>query len=102
MRLGSKDFVPITVGNSLILELQPAIVEDISEQLEDFSSSTTIFRFKVFWPSLLDLHAWIGRVWETFISGTTQIYPVAKDFCIVKFDSTEDRNVILHRGFSWD
>lgn len=43
--LGSKDFVPVDVGNSLILELDSSIVEDISEQLDDFSSLATIFRF---------------------------------------------------------
>ena len=89
-RSGSKVAVPVVVGNSLILELEPTVVEDISKQLDDFSSSAAIFCFKGFWPSLLDLHAWIGRVWEPFLSGTAQIYPVTRGFFIVKFDLTED------------
>ena len=64
--------------------------------MEDFSSLATIFFFKGFWCSLLDLYAWIGHIWEPFISSIAQIYPIARDFFIVKFDSIEDRNAILH------
>ena len=67
---GATGSVPVGVGASLFLELELEVVEDISEQIDNFSSSTTIFRFKGFWPSLQDLHAWIGRVWEPFLSRT--------------------------------
>ena len=69
--------------------------------MDDLSSSANIFHFKGFWPSLSYLHAWIGRVWEPFISSITQIFLVARGFFIVQFDSTDEINAILHRGFSW-
>ena len=100
-RLESKIPVPMVTGNSLFLEFEPEVVADISDQLVDFASKAAIFRFKGFWPSLLDLHAWIGRVWKPLLSGSAQIYPVARGFFIVKFDSTDDRNAILSHVFAW-
>ena len=69
-RLESKIPVPMATGNSLFLEFEPEVVTAISAQLVDFASKAAIFRFKGLWPSLLDLHAWIGRVWKPFLSGT--------------------------------
>ena len=92
--------VPMAASNRRIV-LEDEIVDEKSTYVDDFSSTATIFHFKGFWPSLSDLHAWIFRVWEPFILGTTQIYPMARGFFIVKFDSIEDRNAILWHGFSW-
>ena len=98
--LGLQEVVPVVVCNPISMDLDSEISDEISMYVDDFSSMAAIFWFKGFRPSLSALHAWISREWEPLISDKAQIYPVARGFSIVKFASTDDRNAILHYGFS--
>ena len=91
--------VPIAVSNPLKIDLKSNIVDEISICMADFSTNVAIFYFKGFWPSLLDLHAWISHFWDPIISKTIHIYPMPRGFFIVKFESTADKDAILHHVF---
>ena len=93
--------VPIIVSNPVII-LDSNIVDEISTQVEDYSSTSVIFCFRGFWPSLSDLHASISKFWEPLVSDSVQIFPMVNGFFIVKIASMEDRNAIIRHGFSWE
>lgn len=65
---GFHDTLPIVVCNPKRLHLNSSIVDEISINMDDLLVYVFVFHFKDFWPSLLDLHAWISRVWDPFIS----------------------------------
>lgn len=68
-----------------------------------FVAHGLICRFKGFWPSLPELHAWISKHWEPLIFGTVYIFPLSKGFFIAKFDIIGDRNYIMcDYFFSWN
>ncbi len=56
VHLGTCAIVPIIVSNPMII-LDSNIVDEISNQVEDYSSILAIFHFRGFWPFLSDLHA---------------------------------------------
>ncbi len=84
------------------VDLNPAIVDKISETAEEFSSLAAIFHFRGFWPSLSNLHAWISKQWVPLLAVGVQIFPMAKGFFIVKFDCIEDRRAILCGNNFWE
>ena len=73
LRMGSRpvvvnwEAVPVPVSNLLLLHLDADIVDEVNTFADDFSATAAICRFRGFWPSLAELHAWISKVWEPLI-----------------------------------
>ncbi len=61
----------ISIRNLFRFNLNSSLVDKISSNMVDFLATIVVFHFKGFWPSLIDLYAWISHVWELIISGTT-------------------------------
>lgn len=91
---------PVSFLKPIKVSLDPDSVEDIFNMVEDLTSHVAIFRFWCFWPSLADLNGWISKNWVPLIDNNIHIFPCAKGFFIVKFESTSDRKIILHNSFS--
>lgn len=78
-------------------------VDNILGTTDELSSFSAIFRFRGFWLSLSNLHAWISKHWEPILDSEVHIFPVAKGFFMVKFNSVKDRKTILcNYSFSWE
>ena len=93
---------PVSALKPIRVTLDPELVEDIFHTAEDLSSLAAIFRFRGYWPSLVDLHGWISKNWTPLIDHNIHIFPCAKGFFIAKFQSSNDRKIILcHNNFSW-
>lgn len=94
---------PVSVSKPARVSLDPETVDLIISTAEEFSAQAAIFHFRGYWPSLPDLHAWISKQWEPLLDDNVHIFPVAKGFFVVKFDSIEDRRFFLcNKKISWD
>ena len=89
------EVVPVSVANPVKVSLDTDTMEDIFKMAEEFSSLAVVFRFRGFWPSLADLHAWITKHWEPILDHDVEIFPNGRGFFIVRFASSEDRKTIL-------
>lgn len=90
-----REVSPISVSNPIRVSLDPEIIDDIFNLVEEISSFATIFFFQGLWPSLSDLHAWIFKHWEPILDSNVHIFPNAKGFFIENFESAKDRKTIM-------
>ncbi|GLJ23165.1 hypothetical protein SUGI_0437410 [Cryptomeria japonica] len=93
--------VPTAKSTSVFLS------EEVEKEVEHnevvFSELGLIGRFIGRWPSLGDLHKWISVNWEPLVEDYVQIYPHARGFFVVVFQSVADRNKVLGSGhWSWE
>lgn len=57
-----------------------------------------ICRFTKTWPKLCDLHGWVSNKWKAFVEDEISIFPCAKGFFILEFESKEDKELVLENG----
>ncbi|GLJ29159.1 hypothetical protein SUGI_0574920 [Cryptomeria japonica] len=82
------------------ISLSEAVEKEVDHNELVFSILGLIGCFRGFWPSLGVLHKWISDHWEPIVDDSVQIYPHARGFFVVVFQTVEDRNKILG-GSQW-
>ncbi|GLJ46668.1 hypothetical protein SUGI_0983610 [Cryptomeria japonica] len=84
---------PIAISPTIHLGAE--IVAEVKGNEKYFSEIGLIGRFRGFWPSFPDLHKRISSHWKPILDGNIQIFPGARGFFVMVFDSVVDRNRIL-------
>ncbi|GLJ40318.1 hypothetical protein SUGI_0828740 [Cryptomeria japonica] len=86
---------------------KPTIVTLTEEVEKEVDHNELIFvvlgligHFRGILPSLGDLHKWILDHWVSIVDDSVQIYPHARGFFVVVFQTMEDRNKIIG-GYQW-
>jgi len=67
---------------------------EVNNSHADFSSLAVICRFNGFWPKTDALRQWIFSTWST----NCDIHLCSKGFFIVKFDTVNEKEYVLHEG----
>lgn len=101
---------PALAATTLVPTAKSAFVilsEEVEKEVEHnevvFSELGLIGCFIDRWPSLGELHKWISVNWEPLVEDFVQIYPHARGFFVVVFQSMADRNKVLSGGqWSWE
>ncbi|GLJ12560.1 hypothetical protein SUGI_0193510 [Cryptomeria japonica] len=84
------------------------LIEEIEKEVEHnemvFVGLGIIGHFRGLWPSLGDLHKLILVHWEPIVERCVQIYPHARGYFIVVFQSVENKNKVLGGGhwYCWE
>ena len=69
-------------------------IPEIEEYVKTYEAQALICRFNCLWPKPMDLFHWIFTQWTT----ECEIHLCSKGFFIVKFKSSEDRDLIIREG----
>ncbi|GLJ54640.1 hypothetical protein SUGI_1173910 [Cryptomeria japonica] len=88
-RPGERELVPVSCAISIKLSEETENEIDLNDSI--LSSHKVICRFKGFWPSHPNLHAWISENLGSLIYDKIHIYPMAKGFFIANFKKAKER-----------
>ncbi|GLJ05091.1 hypothetical protein SUGI_0010790 [Cryptomeria japonica] len=93
--------VPTAKSTSIVLSKE--VEKEVEHNEGFFLELGLIGRFVGRWSSLGDLHKWISVHWEPSVEDYVQIYPHARGFFVVVFQSVADRNKVLGGGqWCWE
>ncbi|GLJ23609.1 hypothetical protein SUGI_0447100 [Cryptomeria japonica] len=91
------------MGKSSFVILSEEVEKEVEHNEVVFSELGLIGRFIGKWPSLGQLYKWISVNWEPLLEDYVQIYPHARGFFVVVFQSVADKNKVLGGGqWHWE
>ncbi|XP_059066201.1 uncharacterized protein LOC131857545 [Cryptomeria japonica] len=93
----------VPTAKSTYVILSEEVEKEVEHNEVVFSELGLIGRFVGRWLSLGDLHKWISVNCEPLVEDYVQMYPHARGFFVVVFQSVADRNKVLGSGhWSWE
>ncbi|GLJ11720.1 hypothetical protein SUGI_0175380 [Cryptomeria japonica] len=70
----------------------------VGDREEFIQQNALICRFTKVWPKLSDLRSWFSKIWGQSLEDEICLFPYARGFFIIEFESNNDKEWVLKNG----